>query len=449
VALKSTARRPTVKKPSATPPAPATIPGPFRFGPIRVDRGRAGDHSDVFQLLLAVCHGPSRDEFHAGQEDPAYEPSNRLLIKRTGRIVSHLQLIPRTMFFGEQRLPVEQMAWLATLPEFRSQGCAGQLLSAANRAMAADGTLVGMLRTRIPHYFHRWGWAVCGRHSRSRAKARHILARYWADAELRRQPLNIRLWRHVELPALMRIYDQNTAATCGPLERAEPYWRWLIGRKAFDHIFVALAGPDKLELNEATAPIVGYAVIRQNRVVELLTDPAHPTAGAQLLARACADAIERDQQDIIVEAPPQSPLHPFIAAADGEFHHREADDQEVFMMRLLDPAGLVRRLAAQLTLRMQASGISRRCELGLHVGDQKYLLTVGRGGVQLRAGRLGRNYIACNRAEVTRLLMGHSDPVEAAGQNRLIPSTQVALQLASALFPRLPLWRPPWDDLPA
>jgi predicted acetyltransferase len=425
------------------------IAGKFRFGPITVERGRAGDHSDVYQLLLAVCHAPSRDEFQAAQEEPAYEPSNRLLIKRGGRIISHAQLIPRTMLFGNERLPIEQLTWLATLPEFRSRGCAGELLGAATRAMAAGGTLVGLVRTRIPHFFHRWGWAVCGRHSQSRAKARQILARYWADAELRRLPLNIRLWRHVELPALMRIYAQNTATAYGPLERTEAYWRWLIGRKAFDHIFVALAGPDKLELNEATAPIVGYAVVRQNRVVELLTDPAHPTAGAQLLARACADAIERDQQDIILEAPPQSPLHPFIAAAEGEFHHREANDQEVFMMRLIDTAALARRMAPQWAERMQASGISRQCELGLHVGEQKYRLSLGRRGVQFGAGRLGRNYISCNRAELTRLMMGHSDPVEAAALNRLTPSTQVALQLASTLFPRLPLWRPSWDDLSA
>ena len=84
--------------------------------------------------------------------------------------------------------------------------------------MAAGDTLVGLLRTRIPHFFHRWGWAVCGRHSQSRAKARQILARYWADAELRRLPLNIRLWRHVELPALMRIY--------APEHRRQRSGRW-------------------------------------------------------------------------------------------------------------------------------------------------------------------------------------------------------------------------------
>ena len=306
-----------------------------------------------------------------------------------------------------------------------------------------------MLRTRIPHFFRRSGWAVCGRHSRSRAKARQILAHYSAAPELRRQPLNIRLWRHVELPALMRIYAQNTATATGPLERTEAYWRWLLGRKAYDHIIVALNGPDKLELNEATAPIVGYAVIRQNRVVELLSDPAHPTAGLQLLARACADAIERDQHDMILEAPPQDPLHKFLAEAGGQFHHHEADDQEVLMMRLAEPALIMRRFAPLLTERWQAAGLGRRCELGLVVGEEKHLLTVSGRGVRWAAGRLGRNYLACNRAEFTRLVLGHSDPAEAIAQNRLTASTQTALQAASALFPRVPLWRPPWDDLAA
>src|ERR1700676_4510897 len=314
-------------------------------GTVRVDRGRAGDHSDIYQMLLAVFHGPSREEFHAAQDDPAYEPGNRLLVKRTGRCVAHLQLVPRTILFGSLRLPADQLAWLVTLPEFRSRGIAGHLLNAANRAMTADGALLGMLRTRIPHFFRRWGWAVCGRHSRSRAKPRQILAHYSAAPELRRQPLNIRLWRHVELPALMRIYAQNTAAATGPLQRTEAYWRWLIGRKAFDHIIVALAGPDKLELNEATAPIVGYAVVRQNRVVELLADPAYPTAGPQLLARACADAIERDQHDLILESPPHDPLHKFLTDAGGQFHHHETDDQEVFMMRVSAPPGLCGRMA--------------------------------------------------------------------------------------------------------
>ena len=48
----------------------------------RVVLGRAGDHPDIYQLLLAVFQGPSREEFSASQDDPNYEPANRLLVKQ-------------------------------------------------------------------------------------------------------------------------------------------------------------------------------------------------------------------------------------------------------------------------------------------------------------------------------------------------------------------------------
>ncbi len=425
-------------------PRPADVARPQRT---QVAVGRAGDHPAVYQFLLAVFHGPSREEFHAGHDEPTYEPLNRLLIKRGSRVVSHIQLLKRTANFGPLQLAVDQAAWLGTLPEFRSQGFAGQLLQAAGRAISADGAPLGMLRTRIPHFFHRYGWAVCGRHSRSRGKARQIMARYWAEPALQRPALNIRLWRHVELPALMRIYAQNTAESYGPLVRNEAYWRWLINRKAFDYIIVALAGPDKLELDEATAPIVGYAVIRQHRIVELLTDPAYPTAGPQLLARACADAIERDQNDVVLEAPPADPLHQLIVSAEGQFHDNAADDNEVYMVKPPETARLVRRLKPLLESRLRASDVARACDLGLQIGDEKHLLSVSRRGLRLSTGRVGRNYLTCNRAEFARLALGHANPAEAVEHGRLQGSTQVALDLATLLFPRLPLWHPQWDDM--
>jgi hypothetical protein len=44
------------------------------------------------------------------------------------------------------------------------------------------------------------------------------------------------------------------------------------------------------------------------------------------------------------------------------------------------------------------------------------------------------------------MLMGHLDVTAAAEAGRMYVSTRVAMQMAKALFPRLPSWRPPWDD---
>ena len=426
---------------------PVDFPAPQRES--QVVEARAGDHPSIYQWLLAVFHAPSREEFYAEQDDPTYEPVNRLLVKRGPRIVSHAQLLDRTMHFGSLRLPVSQLAWLGTLPEFRRQGAASRLLTAADERMCSDGAALGLLRTRVPRFFHRAGWAVCGRHCFSRANPREILARYWAGPELRRDSLNIRLWRHFELPALMRIYAQNTAESFGPLQRDEAYWRWLISRAAFDHIIIALAGPDRLDLNETAAPIVGYAVVRQERIVELLTNPAYPTAGVQLLARACSDALERRGNDIVFEGPAGDPLHQFIQTAGGALHHHEADEGEVFMAKLVDSARFFERLAPIMEARFRAADSSKSCELGLLAGCEKFLLTIDRGGARIARGRLGRSYLTCTPAELTRLLLGHSSPADAAAQGRLSASTQLALELAGILFPRLPAWRPLWDDLAA
>lgn len=413
---------------------------------------RAGDHPSIYQWLLAVFHGPSREEFHAEHDDPTYDPANRLLIKRGSRIISHAQLLKRTMNFGPLRLPVSQLCWPGTLPEFRGQGAATRLLAAVDERMSRDGAVLGLLRTRSPRFFHRAGWAVCGRHCLSRGGAHDILARYWAQPELRRQPLNIRLWRHFELAALMRIYAQNTSESFGPFARDEAYWRWLISRGAFHHIIIALAGPDRLDIHETAAPIVGYAVVRHNRIVELLRNEAYPTAGVQILARACSDAIERRDSEIVLEAPANDPLHGFIQTAGGTLHHRESFDGEVFMAKVFDPVGLLERLTPLVEARFRSAverskSLEKGCELGLLAGDERFSIECGRRGVSIARGRVGRSYLACTAAELTRLLLGHCSAREAAEQGRLTASTQSALEIADALFPRLPTWRPMWDDL--
>jgi predicted acetyltransferase len=355
------------------------------------------------------------------------------------------------MEFGSLRLPVSGVHWLGTLPEFRKQGFAMRLLAEAQRRMAADGAMLALTRTKIPRFFHRAGWALCGRHAFSHAKARDVMGCLQADFASRlANPLSIRLWRHVEMPALMRIYQQNTADGYGGLERSEAYWRWLIGRKAYDALLVALDGPDKLELEESIAPIVGYAVLRQERVVELMTTPGHATAGYQLLARAARDVIEHDRQDLVLCAPANHPLHRVMSEAGGAVCHQEADgQQEVFMVKVVDPLKFLAMIGPELEVRAKQAGLPREMELGLCVDGAKWRLVYTRRGMRVRGGSLGRSYLTMNRAEFTRLALGHGSVRETAFTGRIQPSTRTALDLAEALFPQLPLWRGVWDELAA
>ncbi len=414
----------------------------------RVVVAKAGDHPSVFQLLTAVFQGPSHDAFLASLEDPFYEPCDRLLVKHGTQVAAHLHLTKRVMHFGPLRLGVSGLGWLGTLPEFRGHGYARRLLATAEGLMREEGSELGMLRTRIPRYFRRDGWAVCTRRCWSRAGTRELLAQMQSQRSWRTPtPLNIRPWRQVELPALMRIYRQNIGEAFGALDRTEPYWRWLGSRKGFDQILVAIDGPDRLELEDTTSPIVGYAVAKDDQIIELLSAPDHPHARVQLLIRACSEAIERDVHALSLHSPAHDPLHELFQLARGTQWHHESFEGEYFMVKLLDPIGFLRRLCPELHRRASDAALVRPCELGLVVEGRRHLLAVSRRSVKLLPRRTGRSYLRCNVAEFTRLVLGHVEVDEAVRLGRLQASTRMAVDVARVLFPRLPLWRPPLDDL--
>ena len=174
-------------------------------------RAEGGDHATIYYFLQTVFQGPPRAEFNASLEDPFYEPFDRLLLRRQRRIVAHVHITHRTMYFNSMPIPAAGLGWLGVAPEHQGQGLGTHLLRAAESRMAIGGALVGMLRTAIPHFFRRTGWALCGQASYRRADARALLARL-LDRGLIPRPrrrLHIRPWLQWEQAALARIYNQN------------------------------------------------------------------------------------------------------------------------------------------------------------------------------------------------------------------------------------------------
>ena len=188
---------------SRTAPQPAAARPAYPAAP-RVGPAEASDHHGVHQFLTAVFHGPSRDAFLSSMDDPFYEPCDRLLVKSGDIILAHAQSITkRVMHFNGATLPVAGLNWVGTLPEFRGQGHAGDLIRLAERRMVEDGAVAGLLRTTIPHFFRREGWAVCGRHSRLPRPAHGhdgSIVQSLTALDPTIAGLSIRPWRQVELP---------------------------------------------------------------------------------------------------------------------------------------------------------------------------------------------------------------------------------------------------------
>ena len=436
----------------------------------------AADHPAVARLLASLFYAPSackcsEFEFKASIDDPFHELHDRLITRCGSRLLGHVLTTRRAMRFGTLMLPAAGVHWLGVVPEIRRQGHGLRLLAAAENAMADQGALVGLIRTRVPHFFRRSGWALCGHHSHSHARVHDVLAGMidlglrpgrqkrphlaLLHGTCRRRRTHVRCWRRVEIPALLRIYNLNTFDLCGPLERTEAYWRWLVDRHGYDRLYVALDGPDLFELDETRTPIVGYAAIRGGRILELMAEPHHQSAAVDLLSRVCDDAIEQGHTRLTYHGHPQDPLHDLFTSVGG-FHHREAsDDGQVLMARLLQPTRLLKLLKTELHSRLQAARRDLPHEpiparLSLDVDGRHYAILMGNAGVAVQTGCAARlqsaHYVALNVADFTRLVLGQFDWDAAADETSLHVSKPEAMSLLRILFPPVELWRPPLDD---
>jgi GNAT superfamily N-acetyltransferase len=428
-------------------------------------RGGPGDHGPSFQLLNSVFKNPTKESFSAALDNPFYEPNDRVLVRRGMRVLSHAQVTQRTIHFGSQLLPVAGLHALATLAEFRRQGFASAVVGWAEEVMREDGAEFGTLVTSEPHFFRARGWVVCGRHSLARAHTRQVLAQLSdrgvpAPADMP----HIRPLRQVELPSLIKVY--TSATQCSPetltqagshgqfgmQDRTEAYWRWLVSRGGFDHIFVAMGGTDRRAWDAFDSPVIGYVVVKENQILELVTMPTvdgeftREQIAEQLLARACHEAIERDMHVVQFHAPQNDRLFDLFRVAGGELHQREQFLGEVPMVRLFDPVGFVARIEPELQLRVARAGL-KSADLGLAIENDKRLLSVSRRGLKFKPGNLGRNYLKLSEAEFVRLLLGHDDISTAITQKRIHASTKQARELAKVLFPELGMWRSPWDEV--
>jgi len=436
-------RSPVVHLP--TEPSVRHRPPAWMLEECHVAPARAGDQAEILQLLSGLPSPPTKAEFHAAVDHPDHDSANRLIARLAGRIVGHVEVLPRNVRVGSVTVPAAVVDRLAVLPECRGAGHGQRLVRAAEDRMRTLGAAVAITRTKIAPSLRELGWSVLGRDCATPGRPTGILARLLEGPARDGEAVTMRQWRHVELPAILRIYMQNTARFVGPLDRSEAYSRWLVSRGAFDSIIVALVGQDRYDLHETSARIVGYCVQSGNRVLELLADPEFQGLERDILARVCAEAIENDRQEIVYESSAADPLH--RAVAGGESLVTPHD--RMIVARVFRPLELLTALAPQVAENVAAAGIRETVELGLDAPGFRGSVIVADGRATVHAGRVGRSYLRLTDDELARLLLGQCDPLEAAAAGRMEPSTQVAQKLATQLFPRVPLWCPMWDDLPA
>jgi GNAT superfamily N-acetyltransferase len=412
----------------------------------------------VYAFLRSVFQAPSSQEFQCQLDEPGYEPRDRLVVRQAGRVVSHLRLLRREMWFGASSLPITTVADVATAPEFRRRGCASALLAVAQRRIRSEGSVLGLLRTREIDFYRRRGWTVCGRHSYWLVAPQGILCRLHdrpaASAGLvgtRRRsskPLHIRYWRRVEQDALRRLYDDGASQAYGALERTEAVWHWLVGRRAYDQVYVALHDSPESDLDAQQSRIVGYAVVKSSRIVELIAPARRPEVAEQLVARVCGDAMEGQRHELRLDCPPNHPLHGLLCDAGGRHHGCTIDDGYAYMVYVADLPKMIGLLHAEFLQRAAQLQWSLPLELGLLLSGEAYTLQITADSTRLVAGPAGRCCLCCRPDQLVRLLLGQIDVRAAIDRRELVVANRRAARLAAGLFPVLPLWYPVFDDLP-
>jgi GNAT superfamily N-acetyltransferase len=419
-------------------PAPA-IRLPFRRGSVEFSLGTEADHEAVYQNLLHVFHGPDREAFLGALGDPSYRPDQRLLVKFDGRVVSHIHLTERLMRYGSIAVPMNGVMWVGTLPEYRGLGFAQNLLRLADDRARETGAVLQALTTGMPQFYRPLGWGICGRQTVGVALSRNLPQVSDGVIEGRSGFWHVRPWRQVELNDLMALHELQYAGTAGTVVRSEDYWRWIIGRKYAHVIWVACQG-------EA---VRGYAFVKDHRILEIAHHPAHAQALKALLGRVRAEALERAYPEVVVHAPIGHPVLDAFRAASGKVIDQDEYDGTVSMYHIPNVEGFLQAILPELIRQVHEARAAVPLELGLTVGDQRWLLHIAAKKARVEPDKLSRRHLTLSRAALVRLALGHTGIDRTALEDGFEASTSTAIEAARILFPMRPIWRSPLDSATA
>ncbi len=408
---------------------------PLRRGSAEFCLGTEADHEMVYQTLLHVFQGPDRDGFLATLSDPAYKPEQWLLAKVEHRVVSHVHLTDRQVRYGNCRLANNGVAWVGTLPEYRGLGLAQNLLRLADARARESGVVYQTLSTSMPRFYKALGWGVSGRQTVGLALSRNLPQASDGIIEGKGGFWHVRPWRQVELGDLMALYERQFSEANGAVVRSEDYWRWIIGRKYAHVIWVACQGET----------VRGYAFVKDHKVLELATDPTYPQALKALLGRVRAEALERAYPEVSLHAPENHPGLEAFRLAGGKVVDQGEIDGQITMAHIPNVAGFLTAVLPELTHRAVTAGVTQPVELGLTVGDRRFLVHIEANKSRVEPDKLSRRHLTLSPAAFVRLVMGHTGIDKALAEDGAETSTATAVDAARILFPKRAIWRSPLD----
>ncbi len=446
--------------------------------------GNVGDSPMILKLLLQAYQSPLSEDFQSRLDEPLSLPSDRLLLRREDRLIGHVQVSRRVGWFQGQRCALARLQDYVTLPEYHSSSYASPLLEVAESVAVSEGAILGLVRTDQPSWFAERGWSRCRGQGHTRANTLAILSHLDAQQANRRHStssIEVRTWRHFQLDSILKLYQQLAPSMWGTLQRSLETWQWLVGRKAHDQILIAvdssaeetqegtteqhdLKGGSKGDLKEPSEDaskgelpseldphrqidIVGYAIVRDSCIVEMLTLPGHSAVRTLLLSQACRDAIDHDHHFVSLHTPAADPMHELLVTAGGSWIADSEASTGQAMLKLLAPDRWIERLYPLLHERAREAGISRPLSVDFAVGKQTLRFTLTRRSSRLEPIAHSTNAMQCHWLALQDLLTNNLTFPEAIAQGRLRTPNLSQLRILAALFPPKLYWQSPFPLL--
>ena len=152
--------------------------------------------------------------------DPHDRPENTQILLVGGEIVAVVHVAQRNAYACGDVAPFGFIAMVATHPEHRRKGHAGQLLREAEEYMRSRGLCYAVMLGGFRTYCGSLDWRLCSERFPSLPQ-RHVVPCGGPQSG----NLSVRLATVQDIPHLSRFYDQRYARLFGPVIRSADYWR--------------------------------------------------------------------------------------------------------------------------------------------------------------------------------------------------------------------------------
>jgi hypothetical protein len=333
----------------------------------------------------------------------------KIALMRGDEELSWTLVVPMTMRIGRAVLRMDGIGGVATPEQHRHKGYSRRVMEAAVRFIASREAVLTTLYG-IPHFYPKYGYATLGPEFELRLRS-------LSDRDTLPDGVTEREGRPGDLPALQRLYKEETTCAVGALVREEDWWTW-------EELAAALR-PDGGEVRvvEEGGRVVGYAwrgseswwmerLARDGapvlRIAEAFATGPRAAEGVLAMCRQWARELGHDRCELAV--PTTCRVAQAAMFQDAEIAVQYHDAAE-FMGRATGLVALFRALAPELDARWRRVGAALpHFSITIVSGRERATIAGSQTGVSVTSGEPADTIVKLDPGTVARLVMGGFPP---------------------------------------